>query len=436
MKNNRLKKLLKATSLVIASSIPLLSSVSVFAASATMSLSSAGSVVKGSYITVSIRENSGAEPVNAAKATLSYPANLLSFVSVNSSSAFGVAASGSGGGGTVSVDRGALPAVSGSQTVATVTFKALTDSGTAAIAITSGSVLSANDSSELYAGGSGTNIALKAPAPVAEAPPADTIPPKITAVSAGTITPNTAIISWTTSEPATSEVNYGPNQSYGLAAADNNLVTDHKVTLGSPLIAPATLFHYIVKSADAAGNPASSPDATFTTKGAVLLITVVDQKGKTISGAKVELAGKDGITNQKGQVTLSGLPLGKLVGTVTYKGKQSVAATEITKIDPTGKAQNVTFQIRSYPSSLPIIIIPIILLLILIAFFTGWEERGGGSGTGLAAATRDLKKRFKSFLPLKGRGASAETLRPSPPPATSSQLAESRIIRPGAPPKT
>lgn len=413
----------------------------VYAASATLSLSPASaSVGQGSYLTVSIRENSGANGVNGVKATLTYPANLLDFVSISSSSAFGIIAANSGGGGSVNVERGALPAVSGSQTVATVRFKAKASSGKATITFAGSSQVTSNDGSgaNILTGTSGGNYTLTPPAaPGPAAPPPDTIPPKITAVSAGSITPTTAIISWTTSEPANSEVNYGINQNYGLAAVDNNFVTDHKVTLNSALITPATLYHYTVKSSDPAGNPVSGADAIFTTKGAALAITVIDQKNKPVKGAKVEISNKSGVTDKNGQLNLSGFPIGKLVGTVTYKGKQTVAKAEITKVDASGKAQNVTFKINVTNNYWPLLLVPLIIIFVLISFFAGWEERGGGSGTGITAATTDLKKKLKSFLARKGNDNQIVTQAPNQTTTPRTKLrSEPEIISPNAPPPT
>ncbi|MDP2702661.1 MAG: cohesin domain-containing protein, partial [Candidatus Rokubacteria bacterium] len=318
--------------------LPLFAPFAAYADSATLYLSPAsGSVSKGSILTISVRENSGNEPVNSVQANLSYPANLLDFVSISSSSAWGVVAQNSGGGGSVQIARGALPAVSGDQLVASVRFKAKTDSGTASINFASGSaVVSANSNTDVKSGERGGNYTLKAPAPAASAPaeaPKDTIPPKIDKVEATEITATTAVITWTTSEPSTSEVTYGPSQKYGIAAADTNTVTDHKVTLSSPLITPGTKYHYMVKSIDPAGNAASSPDATFTTIGATLEAKVVNQSNKPVSGATVAFGDVSGKTDKNGKVTLKNLPLGKQTGTVSYRGKQAPAAVQLDTLD-------------------------------------------------------------------------------------------------------
>ena len=91
----------------------------------------------------------------------------------------------------------------------------------------------------------------------------DTTAPLVSAVSA---TPNATggTVSWTTSEPADSQVEYGVTASYGSSIATNSsMVTAHSVTLGG--LASNTLYHYRVKSRDAAGNVATGADSTFTT---------------------------------------------------------------------------------------------------------------------------------------------------------------------------
>jgi hypothetical protein len=107
-------------------------------------------------------------------------------------------------------------------------------------------------------------------------PATDTTPPTISTVKA---TPHiaSAIITWKTNEPASSQVEYGLNTTYGSVApaqpqndpstGQSLGVVDHSVTLGgtsSPLQQGIT-YHYRVKSKDKAGNEAVSGDATFTT---------------------------------------------------------------------------------------------------------------------------------------------------------------------------
>ena len=92
----------------------------------------------------------------------------------------------------------------------------------------------------------------------------DTTPPALSAVTASALTASGATITWTTDEASDSQVEYGLTTAYGSSAALNStMVTSHSQTLGG--LASNTLYHYRVKSRDAAGNLALSGDFTFTT---------------------------------------------------------------------------------------------------------------------------------------------------------------------------
>jgi hypothetical protein len=92
----------------------------------------------------------------------------------------------------------------------------------------------------------------------------DTTRPTISAVAASGITASSANITWTTSEPATSRVEYGLTTSYGSSTPlDSTLVTGHAMTLSG--LGPATTYRYRVRSIDAAGNERISSGASFTT---------------------------------------------------------------------------------------------------------------------------------------------------------------------------
>jgi purple acid phosphatase-like protein len=96
------------------------------------------------------------------------------------------------------------------------------------------------------------------------APPTDSTPPVISGVGASLITASAAAINWTTNEVADSQVEYGTTTAYGSSTTLNtSLVTSHSEAL-SGLVA-SSLYHYRVKSRDAAGNLATSGDLTFTT---------------------------------------------------------------------------------------------------------------------------------------------------------------------------
>jgi hypothetical protein len=91
----------------------------------------------------------------------------------------------------------------------------------------------------------------------------DTTPPTISAVSA-TVNGTGAVIAWITNEPADSQVEYGTSSNYGLSTTlEATAVTSHSRTLSG--LAVNSAIHYRVKSRDAAGNLAVSPDYTLTT---------------------------------------------------------------------------------------------------------------------------------------------------------------------------
>lgn len=92
----------------------------------------------------------------------------------------------------------------------------------------------------------------------------DTTPPVISAVSNSARTTQQATIIWTTDELADSQIEYGTTIGYGSQTTLNaSMVTSHTQTITGLL--PNTLYHYRVRSRDAASNLASSTDNTFTT---------------------------------------------------------------------------------------------------------------------------------------------------------------------------
>jgi hypothetical protein len=94
-------------------------------------------------------------------------------------------------------------------------------------------------------------------------PAADTNSPVVSALSS-TPAATGATISWVTNEAADSQVEYGPTVSYGSSSAvDPAMTTTHNVTLSG--LTAGSLYHYRVKSRDAANNLATGPDQTFTT---------------------------------------------------------------------------------------------------------------------------------------------------------------------------
>ncbi|MFA6003657.1 MAG: right-handed parallel beta-helix repeat-containing protein, partial [Elusimicrobiota bacterium] len=101
----------------------------------------------------------------------------------------------------------------------------------------------------------------------------DVAAPVISAVAAASVSSGSAVIGWTTNEAADTQVEYGPTASYGQQSAlQAALAASHSAGLGG--LAPSTLYHYRVKSRDAAGNLAVSGDYAFTTSASAGALNV------------------------------------------------------------------------------------------------------------------------------------------------------------------
>jgi hypothetical protein len=118
----------------------------------------------------------------------------------------------------------------------------------------------------------------------------DTTAPAITEVAVSDITTRGATITWSTSEPATSQVEYGSTSAYGSSTdMDKELVTSHTVRLTE--LSDNTTYHYRVKSRDGAKNEVVGEDHTFTTAVppdvTAPAISVVDASGITMGSATI-----------------------------------------------------------------------------------------------------------------------------------------------------
>jgi hypothetical protein len=92
----------------------------------------------------------------------------------------------------------------------------------------------------------------------------DTTPPVISTVAPSSITASAATIGWSTNEGSDSQVEYGLTTAYGSSTSINtSLVAAHTLRLTG--LSDARLYHYRVRSRDAARNLATSADFTFKT---------------------------------------------------------------------------------------------------------------------------------------------------------------------------
>jgi hypothetical protein len=138
-----------------------------------------GSYQIGDTVTLSVRENSGATNVNAVEADLSYTAAQLQYLSTDfTGTSFELAATSSGGSGSVTIARATSNnTLAGDHLIAAVSFKVLA-SGSSAISFKSSSALAGtSDSKSTNATTQGATLTLTTP-PVTPPPtPTPTPPP-------------------------------------------------------------------------------------------------------------------------------------------------------------------------------------------------------------------------------------------------------------------
>ncbi len=295
--------------------------------SSTMSLSPVTkSVSQGSSFEVLIYEDSGTDPVNSVQANLSYSSTLSFVSSTGNTAAWPIEAQNTGSNGLVQIGRGTTNPVTGSQLVATVTFKAA-NAGSAQVAFASGSaIIKASDNTPEPSTNTGASYTITSVAPstpgggTASPPtstktsspapsipksytasnpkasisipspvttPASTVALEISNIKATNLSATSATISWLTSEPATSEVDYGLDTNFVLSTSDATLTTNHSLTLDPKELVGHKTYQFIVKSVDAAGNQASSQDMTFSTGG----IQITKTQKEVAAGAVVVGAG-------------------------------------------------------------------------------------------------------------------------------------------------
>lgn len=114
----------------------------------------------------------------------------------------------------------------------------------------------------------------------------DTVNPTVSGVS--TSSTQTAItVRWTTSEPTTTQVEWGSTDSYGnFSAKDETLTTDHAVTVSS--LSAGETYHFRVLSEDSAGNAVASADQTASTN-TVTPTSITNVQSEVLSPTSVRI---------------------------------------------------------------------------------------------------------------------------------------------------
>lgn len=154
-----------------------------------------------------------------------------------------------------------------------------------------------------------SNPGIGASATVSVTTTVDKTAPVISSVSASSVTASRATISWNTDEPSDTQVEYGTPVAYGALSTQNPaMVTGHSVAFGG--LNPGALYHYRVRSKDAAGNLAVSSDFIFTTlSGADTpppIISAVAASGTTTKSATITWSTNEASDTQVEYGTTSG----------------------------------------------------------------------------------------------------------------------------------
>lgn len=128
---------------------------------------SSGSVTSGNTLSVTVRENSGTDPVNTVQASLNYDASQLQYTGMSNGSFPYDAADQTDQAGVVRVARAIQSGtLTGDQPIVTINFKVLASSGTVNLSLdqSSSSVMRSTDNTDILATVSGGSYTVSAPA--------------------------------------------------------------------------------------------------------------------------------------------------------------------------------------------------------------------------------------------------------------------------------
>jgi hypothetical protein len=264
-------------------------------------------VANDSDISLPVHINPSGVPVDTVQVTATFPADKLTFVGLNKAgSPFDaiVPATPTAANGTITFGAADLSGspITSDTLVASLVFRASTDSGAAAVTLTGSQAL--RDGKTISGlSTTGTTLTLTGSSTSSRAV-------GINAITASTITADSATIRWHTALASSSVVDFGQTNYYGMTLGSDDLVTNHSVALGA-VLAGATKVHFKVTSVAANGQYQTSGDQTFTTQGYTVAIRVTNKAGKPISGASVQVSGLPAMkTDTDGVAILSNVGFG------------------------------------------------------------------------------------------------------------------------------
>jgi hypothetical protein len=110
-------------------------------------------IASGNFVELTVTMNTGESKVNSYAAELNYPADKLTFESINTEgSPFTMALESKGGNGKVSIIRGTTTAVSGEALIGKISFKANSSVNTNEITISNNSAIISSDNKNILPG--------------------------------------------------------------------------------------------------------------------------------------------------------------------------------------------------------------------------------------------------------------------------------------------
>jgi len=305
-----------------------------FAAANQMYLSpSSASVQKNNNVSVNVRINPGSA-INAVDVVVSYDSAKLSYVGTSyAGSPFGSQYPSAPSAGRIefgAVDTGAP--VTSDAFIATVTFTARVDSGSAAISLTGSNAADAGTNQPTNPGASGATITFTAPPATGGSggtsggttktttPPKTSTPAKSTPTStaAGTATGGTAtgggptvkspaatgtpatvtgsrlqyssaVLNIVTKTPTTAYIRYGLNGQLSTSTPLSGLATTHAISIDPATLQPGTTYSYVVVTTDQQGVASQTAVQTFKTPGLKVVIGVFDANHHPVKGKTVTL---------------------------------------------------------------------------------------------------------------------------------------------------
>lgn len=231
----------------------------------------------GDEFEVEIRLDTQGLAGNAVQANISYPEDKLELVRVDmADSDFEVAAKHESGGGIVKISRGTIKKKSGDLEIARLVLK-VRSGGEAGVSFADGTVfVDAGETVPTEKEGRKYTLVASSAGP----PPAttDDSPLVLSDVKVLSASSRKAVISWQTNRPATSAVEYGVDERYGLRAESSGLTKEHQVEIESEFLTADSLYYFRVSSTGEDGSTVVSDGFTFITDPAFpvwLIITAL-----------------------------------------------------------------------------------------------------------------------------------------------------------------